>query len=106
MGSNSLAYIGLAYRAGRALAGTAACEKGIKQQKVKLLLMQRGLSEGTVESFTQLCDRFGVQARLMDEGIGRAIGRPEIKLIGVTDQRLANAAMSIIDGVKGSGLNE
>ena len=106
MGSNSLSYVSLAYRAGHALAGTAACEKGIKQKKIKLLLMQRGLSEGTVEDFTRLCDRFGVQTRIMNESIGCAIGRPEIKLIGVTDQRLANAAMSIIDGVKGSGLNE
>jgi len=101
-----LAYIGLAYRAGRALAGTAACEKGIKQGKIKLLLMQHNLSEGTVEHFTQLCDRFGVQTKMMEDDIGRAIGRPEIMLIGVTDQGLADAAMNIIDGVKGSGLDE
>jgi len=106
VGSNKLAYIGLAYRAGRALAGTAACEKGIKQKNVKLLLMQSGLSEGTVEHFTQLCNRYGVQIRTMEDGIGRAIGRPEIMLIGVTDQGLADAAINIIDGVKGSGLNE
>ena len=105
MGSNSLSYISLAYRAGRALAGTAACEKGIKQGKVKLLFMQRGLSEGTVEHFSQLCSRYGVQTRMMDS-VGCAIGRMEIMLVGVTDQGLADAAMDIIDGVKGSGLNE
>jgi ribosomal protein L7Ae-like RNA K-turn-binding protein len=103
---NSLAYIGLAYRAGRAMTGTAACEEGIKQGKIKLLLMQHKLSEGTVEHFTQLCDRFGVQTKMMEDDIGRAIGRPEIMLIGVTDQGLADAAMNIIDGVKGSGLDE
>jgi|AGTN01.2.fsa_nt_gi Ribosomal protein HS6-type (S12/L30/L7a) len=101
-----MAYIGLAYRAGRALAGTAACEKGIRRREVRLLLMQRGLSEGTIDHFKLLCSRFGVEARMMDEAecIGRAIGRPEIKLIGVMDQGLADAAKNMIDGVKGSGL--
>ena len=103
-----MAYIGLAYRAGRALAGTAACEKGVKTNEVRLLLMQRELSEGTKERFLRFCEERGVKVRVVDEpgSIGRAIGRPEIMLVGVTDQRLANAARNIIDGVKGSGLNE
>ncbi len=101
-----MAYVGLAYRAGRALTGTAACEKGIKRGQVCLLLMQKGLSEGTIARFMQLCSRFGTEARIIEDpgNVGHAIGRPEIMLIGVTDQGLANAAKNIIDGVKGSGL--
>lgn len=104
-----MAYIGLAYRAGRALAGTAACEKGVKANQVRLLLMQRELSEGTKGKFLSLCEERGIKVWVVDEpgSIGRAIGRQEIMLVGVTDQRLANAARNnIIDGVKGSGLNE
>jgi ribosomal protein L7Ae-like RNA K-turn-binding protein len=108
VGSNSLAYIGLAYRAGRALAGTAACEKGIKTREVRLLLMQRELSEGTRNKFLRISERSGVEVRVVDEpgSIGRAIGRPEVMLVGVLDRGLADAARNIIDGVKGSGLNE
>ena len=103
-----MAYVGLAYRAGRVLAGTAACEKGIKTKEVRLLLMQQELSEGTRNKFLRLCEERGIKARVVDEpgSIGRAIGRQEIMLVGVTDQRLADAARNIIDGVKGSGLNE
>ncbi len=106
MGSNSLSYVGLAYRAGRALAGTEACEKGIKRAQVKLLLMQQGLSEGTMERFIKLCGKYRVEARVMDgkQSLGSAIGRPEVMLVGVTDQGLADTARNIIDGVKGSGL--
>jgi ribosomal protein L7Ae-like RNA K-turn-binding protein len=101
-----MAYVGLAYRAGRVLTGTAACEKGIKRGQVQLLLMQKGLSEGTIGHFMQLCSQYGVETRVIEEpgSVGRAIGRPGIMLIGVTDQGLANAARNIIDGVKGSGL--
>lgn len=108
MDSNSLTYIRLAFRAGRALAGTAACEKGIKKGNVCLLLMQQGLSKGTVEHFLQMCAKYRVEARIVEEEyhIGRAIGRPNILLVGVTDQGLADAARNIIDGAKGSGLNE
>ena len=107
MASNSLTYLRLAYKAGRALAGTAACEKGIKKREVRLLLMQRGLSEGTVEHFTRMCQKCNVEIRTVEEDqIGNAIGRPEIMLVGIVDQRLADAARNIIDGAKGSGLNE
>ena len=103
-----MAYIGLAFRAGRALAGTAACEKGVKKNEVRLLLMQSQLSEGTKGKFLRLCEERGIKVCVLEEpgSIGRAIGRQEIMLVGVTDQRLANAARNIIDGVKGSGLNE
>jgi ribosomal protein L7Ae-like RNA K-turn-binding protein len=105
--SNSLTYVSLAYKAGRALAGTAACEKGIRKGEVRLLLMQRGLSEGTMEHFTGLCRKYNVEIRTVEKGrIGEAIGRPEIMLIGIVDRRLADAARDIIDGAKGSGLNE
>ena len=42
----------------------------------------------------------------MIDSVGSTIGRMEIMLVGITDQGLADAAIDIIDGVKGSGLNE
>ena len=103
-----MAYIGLAYRAGRALAGTAACEKGIKNGEVRLLLMQRELSEGTREKFLRFCERNGTVVRLVEEpeALGRAIGRPEIMIVGLKDRGLANAARSMMDGVKRVGVVE
>jgi ribosomal protein L7Ae-like RNA K-turn-binding protein len=98
-----MAYVGLAFRAGRALAGTAACEKGVKSRDVYLLLMQRELSEGTKEKFLRICERNGTMVRTVEEpgAVGRAIGRPEVMLVGLTDKGLAEAARGIIDGVKG-----
>ena len=100
MGSNSLAYIGLAYRAGKLLAGTAVCEKGIMRGKIRLLLLQEGIASGSREKFVRMCERVHIDVRTVD-GLGPAIGRQGIMVAGITDPGLANTIRNIIDG--GSG---
>lgn len=99
MGSNRLSYIGLAYRAGSLLVGTAACEKGIKKEKVCLLLMQQGLSIGSKQGFIKLCERNNTDYLTVDEAdnIGSAIGRQQIMVLGVTDKGFANTIKKIFD---------
>jgi len=98
--------IGLAFRAGKTLAGTAACEKGLKHRKIRLLLLQEGLSPSSRKGFLALCENFGVEAITIGSGdrLGDAIGRPEIMVLGITDRGFANAIRNNYDG--GSGLNE
>ena len=101
MGSDSLAYIGLAYRAGRTLTGTAAVEKGIKQGKIRLLLLQDTLSEQSLRHFAALCEKFNVTSRVMrnERRIGAAIGKDGIMVLGITDIGFADMIRNIIDGV-------
>lgn len=96
--------VGLAYRAGRTLAGTAACEKGLKQRRICLMLLQDGLSPSTQSAFTELCARNGVDVLTIggDGILGKAIGRPGIMLLGVTDKGFADAIRNNFDG--GSGI--
>ncbi|MDD5016923.1 MAG: hypothetical protein PHO15_02345 [Eubacteriales bacterium] len=89
MGSNNLTYIGLAYRAGKTLAGSAACEKGIKRGKVRLLLLHEGLSPSSMQRFTRLCDMFNVRVLVVND-LGVAIGREEILVLAITDQTFAD----------------
>jgi len=98
--------VGLAYRAGKTLVGTAACEKGIKHRKIYLLLLQDGLSSSSERRFSELCVNAGVKVIRIGSGdrLGDAIGRPGIMLLGVTDKRFADAIRNNYDG--GSGLNE
>lgn len=98
--------VGLAVRAGKALFGTASCERGINNRSVRLLLWQQGLSESTVKGFTELCRRSNVKMLMVDgEGrLGAAIGKPGIKLLGITDAGFAAAIRNNLDG--GSALNE
>ena len=103
MGSNDLAMVGLAVRAGKALFGSAACEKGLKSKCIRLMLLQNGLSASSERRFKELCARYGVRALTIEgEGrLGAAIGRPGIMVLGITDQRFADAIRNNIDG--GSG---
>jgi ribosomal protein L7Ae-like RNA K-turn-binding protein len=102
--SNKLDMVGLAYRAGRALSGSAACEKGLKQRKVCLMLMHQALSAGTRRMFTELCERFDadmITVALADD-LGRAIGKPGVMLVGITDAGFAKAIQNNYHGGSGS----
>lgn len=95
--------IGLAFRAGKTLTGSAACEKGLKQRRVKLLLMQDGLSPASARSFLELAQRMGTKTLTLgaQDRLGEAIGRPGIMVLGVTDKGFADAIRNNLDG--GSG---
>jgi len=96
--------VGLAYRAGRVLAGSAACEKGLKQKKICLLLVQQGLSEGSLKGFAELCRRGGAEMLVIspEHDLGRAIGRPNVMLAGITNAGFAKAIENNYHG--GSGI--
>ena len=95
---------GLAFRAGRALAGSAACEKGLMFHQICLLLIQQGLSENSIKQFTGLCERSGAEWMLIgpEDDLGAAIGRPGVMLVGITDAGFAKAIKNNYHG--GSGI--
>lgn len=96
--------IGLAFRAGKTLAGSAACEKGLKQRRIVLLLLQDGLSPSSKQTFTDLCEKTRTRVIIIgpDDPMGDAIGRPGIMVLGITDKNFADAIINKLDG--GSGL--
>lgn len=96
--------VGLAFRAGQTLAGTAACEKGLKQRRICLLLLQEGLSESSRKGFLELSQHAGVKVLTISgiDRLGRAIGRPGIMVLGVTDKRFADAIRNNFDGGSGT----
>ena len=102
--SSKLDMVGMAYRAGRALAGSAACEKGLRQRKVCLLLMQEALSEGTRREFAGLCERFGADVLTVSAAndLGKAIGKTGVMLVGITDAGFAKAIQNNYHGGSGS----
>ena len=104
MESNRLAMIGLAFREGKTMIGTAACEKGLKQRRIKLMLLQDGLSPSSSKGFVELCERMDTKTITIsgEDRLGDAIGKPGIMVLGVTDKGFANAITNKLDG--GSGL--
>lgn len=101
--SNKLSYVGLAYKAGKALCGTAVCEKGIKYSKIKLLILQDSISENSEKHFRLLCARHNVALIKVQTPLGEAIGKAGIMIIGITDVGFKNAILNKEDSTKGSG---
>ena len=96
-----MAFIGLAHRAGKTLAGSAACEKGVKRGTARLVLLHNALSPSSIGHFQRLCERNRVDVLVLEE-LGSAIGREEIMVLGITDQSFADQIKNLY-GVKGSG---
>ncbi len=100
MASNNLSMAGLAVRAGKAVFGSAACEKGIRHNKIRLLLLQEGLSSSSKRNFEEMCSRFGICTLTVNEQtrLGDAVGKPGIMVLGITDKRFADAIRNLMDG--------
>lgn len=98
MGSNELSMVGLANKAGKTLLGTAACESGIRKGKLRLLLLQQGLSPSSIDRFRSLCEKNKVDVLIVSgyDGLGRAAGRPEIRVVGITDAGFAKKIKSML----------
>lgn len=103
-----MSYVGLAHRAGKTLAGTAACEEGLKRRKVKLLLLQEGLSPSSEKKFTYMCCKNNVDVLTVSgyDRLGPAIGRPDIMVLGITDDGFARTIKNILIGGQGSSAHE
>ena len=96
--------VGLAFRAGQTITGTAACEKGLKHGRICLLLLQDDMSESSKKGFSELSARAGVDILTIsgENRIGEAIGRPGIMVLGVTDKGFADAIRKNYDGGSGT----
>ena len=96
--------VGLAFRAGKVMSGSMACEKGLDRHRICLLMIQQGLSENSVKQFTGLCARSGAEWLIINasDDLGASIGRPGVMLVGITDIGFAQAIKNNYHG--GSGI--
>jgi ribosomal protein L7Ae-like RNA K-turn-binding protein len=79
--------LGLCMRAGACVYGGAQCEKAVKAGRVKLVILDSQVSDNTRKHFNDICAYRNIVCIEMNdnEGLGRSIGKDNIKIIGVTD---------------------
>ena len=70
---------------------------------IRLLLLQNGLSDRSKASFHKLCKKYDIQAVNTSLPIGKAIGRADVMVIGITDQGFAATIRKTLESDKGSG---
>ncbi len=89
-----MSLLGIAYKAKKVLTGTAACEKGIKENKIELLILNSSVSERTLNHFKKMCEEKDIDIILTDEPVGKALGRDYILVAGVTDKGFKEALIN------------
>jgi len=89
--------VGFATRAGACSFGAGAVEAGVKSGKIKLVLADEGLSPASQRAAESLCAYWQVPlVRISPPGeLGRACGRPQNKLVGVTAAGFADRITAI-----------
>lgn len=71
---------------------------------MQLLLLQKGLSDSSINYFYTLCKTAGADILIVDEEqrLGDAAGRPGVMVMGITDKRFAKQIKCNIDGGSGN----
>jgi len=93
MNKEILNFVGLMNRAGALLAGTESVINGVRQQKVKFVLIDSQVSENTLKKVTDKCRYYHVPYIKLDEGLdlGLAIGKNNRKVVGIRNEEFVKA---------------
>ena len=91
--------LGLVLRAGKLVTGEELVVKAIQKQKVNLVILSEDASENTRKKVLDKCSFYNTPCIVKGdrETIGRAIGKAERVVIGISDQGFAKKIRSIIE---------
>ncbi|MGN0741591.1 MAG: L7Ae/L30e/S12e/Gadd45 family ribosomal protein [Candidatus Fimadaptatus sp.] len=96
--------IGLAMRAGRLTLGEEGCLDAIRADKAALILIDEGVSPGTLKKFRDASAYHRVELVMLKAGqLGRSVGRPNRRTAVVQDAKLAEG---ILQGIRRMSADE
>lgn len=101
----ALQFLGFGARAGYLVYGQAKCLDAVRRRKIDLLLLDGGVSQGTLKTFENACRTHDVPlARLEGEDVlGRSVGRPDCRIVGVADADFARKMIEKFGIISGRG---
>ncbi len=81
--------VGFSMRAGKCISGDFACEKAVKANKARVVILDAAASEATKERYMGFCSRRGIEYVIMEE-LGETIGKEGRMVAVVSDIKFAN----------------
>lgn len=93
--------IGLAYKAKKIVLGTDNIVEKMKTKKVKLVIMAASSSFNTQKLIQDKAKTYGVDVLLLvvdDNDISQAIGRNNVKILGINDVGFKNMILKSVEG--------
>lgn len=97
-----LQFLGLTKRAGKLLEGYNKCEDAIKRNKAYLIILSSDASDNTVDKFLKYGEKYKtpVLKGYDKDELGSALGKEEIKILGVTDLKMSERLISIYKDIE------
>lgn len=92
----ALDMLGLCARAGKLVYGIQLVEALVKRGEAHIVVMDDTASARSKKQLKDACAYYGAQIRFL-EGVGRATGKPNSMAVAVTDKRMAEKVMSLLD---------
>ena len=96
-----LSNIGLAYKAKKIILGTDNIVEKMKTKKIKLVIMSATSSFNTQKLIQDKANTYGVDVLLLDVDdteISHAIGRSNVKILGINDVGFKKMILKSIEG--------
>lgn len=97
MKDSFLRFLGIAKGAGKILEGYNKCEDGMRNGKVSLIILSEDVSSNTLNKFLNYGNKYNIKVliKYRKDELGCAIGRREIKVIGITDENMSKKLSSL-----------
>lgn len=92
------AYLGFAAKTRGLVSGADSVEQALRKDKAKLIILSGDVSSATLERFSFASSARSVKCvQLNGDDLGTAIGKPERKVVCITDKRFAEAIINEIN---------
>jgi Ribosomal protein HS6-type (S12/L30/L7a) len=100
MKSKVESYLGFSAKSRSLISGYFSCLNGMKQKKLKLLILAEDLSENTVKKLTKASLEYEVPLRIYgkSEELSKITGSHERGVFGILDVNFADAILKELDG--------
>lgn len=94
-------FLGLARKAGRLISGTENCEKAIRSNKAKLVILAEDASANTKKKFFDMCSYRKVCLKIFGQKahIGYAIGKDVTAVVCIKDSGFAGKIIKMLDNL-------
>lgn len=95
-------FLGLAKRSGNILEGYSKCNEERNRRKLFLFIISPDASEVTRKKFKNHCKENNIPyiEDFSKEELGGAVGRPEVKILAILDQNMANKLNALYEEEK------
>lgn len=92
-------FLGLVKRSRKLLEGYSKCNEGKRREKIYLMIISNDASDSSKRKFINYCNinKIPYIQNFSKEELGSAVGRDEIKILGIIDQNMGQKLIALYE---------